>query len=210
MRTEELLRHTATQRVRLGEVLAGLSPADWEHDTLCTGWTVKDVAAHAITHPQTRWRDVPGMLARNLGRSYDAMVFREVKRRSATRTPADVLAEFEQYATSPHHAPVTTSVEPVLDVLVHTQDIARPLGLTVEMPPDAAAVAADRARLLDVISAGWRRARRVRLVATDVDWVRGSGPTVEGPMQELLMICTGRPAYDDLLSGDGLELLRAR
>lgn len=196
------------ERAALVEVLAGLSEEDWQRDTLCPGWTIKDVAAHVISNPQLRTRHVAAMFGRNLGRGYNAMIFREVKRWSQPRTPADVLAEFARFEGSTRKVPITTTVEPLVDVLVHTQDILRPLGLRHEMAPDAAAEAADRARLVSRLM-GWRAMRRVRMVATDVDWVRGAGPSVEGPMQELLLICTGRAPDAGLVSGDGLELLRA-
>jgi uncharacterized protein (TIGR03083 family) len=190
------VRHSPTRSVAWAD--------HWAHESLCAGWTVKDVAAHVISNPQIRLRDVAAMSARNVGRSYNTMVYRSVKQWSESRTPADVLAEFETYAGSTRHVPVTTTVEPLLDVLVHSQDILRPLGLRHDMPPDAAAVAADRARLHGVLM-GWRSARKLRLVATDIGWVRGKGPTIEGPMQELLMICTGRAPYPSLISGDGAE-----
>ena len=79
------------------------------------------------------------MSARNVGRSYNTMVYRSVKQWSESRTPADVLAEFETYAGSTRHVAVTTTVEPLLDVQVHSQDILRPLGLRHDMPPDAGA-----------------------------------------------------------------------
>ena len=37
----------------------------------------------------------------------------------------------------------------------------------------------------------------------------GRGPTIEGPMQELLMLCSGRAADGALISGDGRELIPA-
>jgi uncharacterized protein (TIGR03083 family) len=206
MKRDVLWRHIHTERQALAEALAGLSDEQWQQESLCPGWTVKDVAAHVISNPQLHWRHLPGMLARTVGRGYNAMIFRETRRWSAPRTPADVLAEFEAYADSTRHVPLTTTVEPLLDVLVHTQDILRPLGLRHEMPPDAAAVAADRARL-HASYIGWRSAKRLRLVATDVDWVRGKGPALEGPMQELLMICTGRAPDSSRVAGDGLGLL---
>jgi uncharacterized protein (TIGR03083 family) len=206
MQRDMLWRHIHTERRALAEALEGLSDEQWQQQSLCPGWSVKDVAAHVISNPQLHWRHMPGMLARNIGRGYNAMVFRETKRWSAPRTPADVLAEFETYAGSTRHVPLTTTVEPLLDVLVHTQDILRPLGLRHEMPPEAAAVAADRARL-HASYIGWRSAKRLRLVATDLDWVRGKGPTLEGPMQELLMVSTGRAPDPSLVSGDGLELV---
>jgi uncharacterized protein (TIGR03083 family) len=201
----ELWRHIHAERAVLAEALAGISEAEWDHDSLCTGWTVKDVAAHVISNPQLGLRDVVAMGLRNPGRGYNAIIFREVKRLGSRQTPAGVLADFATYATATRHVPVTTTVEPLVDSLVHTQDILRPLGLRHDMPPDAAAVAADRVRLLGAL-AGWRRPR-VRLVASDVDWVRGRGPTVEGPMQELLMLSSGRAPDTSLLEGEGLSLL---
>jgi len=206
MERNTLWKHIHTERAALAVALTGLADADWEHDTLCPGWTVKDVAAHVIANPQTRFRDLSGMFARNVGRSYNTMIFRETKRLGSQNTPASVLADFARYADSTRHVPVTTTVEPLLDVLVHTQDILRPLGLHHDMPADAAAVAADRARLHSVLM-GWRATRKVRLVASDLDWARGTGPTVEGPIQELLMVCTGRAPDPALVSGDGRELI---
>lgn len=205
MRHDELWKHIHAERAALAEARAGISPADWEHPSLCAGRTVKDVAAHVIANPQLGWRFMPGMLVRNVGRGYNTMVDREVRRWSRSRTPEQILAEFETYAASTRHVPITTSVEPLLDTLVHTQDILRPLGLRHDMAPDAAAVAADRARLSGAV-VGWRRPR-VRLVATDVDWVRGRGPTVEGPMQELLMLSTVRTPDTTLLGGEGIAVL---
>ncbi len=77
---------------------------------------------------------------------------------------------------------------------MHHQDIVRPLGLRHDMDPTAAAVAADRVRLLAPLMGTRRFIKSVRMVATDVDWARGQGPVVEGPMQELLMLCAGREA----------------
>ena len=206
MERDELWRHIHTERAALAGALSVLDTADWDHESLCPGWTVKDVAAHVISNPQIRMRDVAAMAGRNLGRSYNAMIFRETKRLGRQSSPAGILADFERYAGSTRHVPVTTTVEPLLDVIVHSQDILRPLGIRHAAPPEAAAVAADRARL-HAAYMGWRAARRFRLVATDVDWARGKGPTVEAPMQELLMICTGRAPDLAEVTGDGLELL---
>lgn len=206
MRHDEIWQHIHTERAALAEALSGLTEEEWDHPSLCEAWTVKDVAAHVISNPQMGWGFLPGMVVRNLGRGYNTAIRREVQRWSRTRSPETILAEFAAYAGSTRHVPVTTSVEPLVDVLVHSQDILRPLGLSHDMPPEAAVVAADRVRFHAALM-GWHAARKVRLVATDVDWVRGRGPTVEGPVQELLMLCTGRAADRTLLSGDGVAAL---
>lgn len=197
--------HIHRERRALAEALAGLPAASWQRDSLCPGWTILDVAAHVIANPQLTWGDIGRMAARNLGRSYNRMVLRSTLEWAAGQTPQRVLADFEKYDGSLRHVPVTTRVEPMLDVLVHTQDILRPLGLRHEMPVDAAMVAADRARLHATMM-GWRTGR-VRLVATDANWSRGRGPEVRGPMQELLLVCTGRTRVTTDLSGDGVALL---
>ncbi|MBO9523675.1 MAG: maleylpyruvate isomerase family mycothiol-dependent enzyme [Nocardioidaceae bacterium] len=191
MRHDELWHHIHQERRALAGHLAGLSPGDWEHESLCPGWTVLDVAAHVISNPQVGGRKILGMVGRNLGRGYNTMIFRETKRWSRDQTPARILEDFDRYDGSTRHVPLTTSVEPLLDVIVHSQDILRPLGIAYAANPEAAAVAADRARL-HASYMGWGRAKKYRLVATDLDWTRGKGPTVEGPVNELLMLSTGR------------------
>jgi len=204
MNRAEVWRHIHAERAALAATLSDLPGDDWSHPTLCPGWTVHDVAAHVISTPQVGWGDIAAMSARNVGRGYNAMIFREVKRLSAMETPDSILADFEKYAASTHHVPITTSIEPLVDALLHHQDIVRPLGITRVMAPEAAAVAADRVRRLSFLMGSRRLVRSVRMVATDIEWTRGSGPTITGPIQELLMLCSGREADRSLVTGDGL------
>ncbi|MFJ9314975.1 maleylpyruvate isomerase family mycothiol-dependent enzyme [Pimelobacter simplex] len=210
MDRSQLWDHIHAERAALATTLAGLDPAEWAHDTLCPGWTVHDVAAHVISTPQIGWLQMPGMLARNAGRGYNTMIFREVKRLGARETRESILADFERHATSRHHVPTTTSVEPLIDALLHHQDILRPLGLRHPMAPAAAALAADRVRRLAPLMGTGRMVRSIRLVATDIDWARGSGPAVRGPVQELLMLASGRAPDPALVEGDGLALVPPR
>lgn len=199
--------HIHAERAALAATLAELDDAEWDHATLCPGWTVKDVAAHVISTPQIGWREMAGLVGRNLGRGYNTMIFREVKRLGETQTRARILADFATYASSTHHVPTTTSVEPLIDALLHHQDVVRPLGRSRTMLPEAAAVAADRVRRLAPLMGTSRQVRALRLQATDVDWTRGRGPTVRGPIQELLMIASGRQPDLALVEGDGLAVL---
>lgn len=210
MELDTVWTHIHAERRALAQTLASLSADEWEHGSLCTGWVVKDVAAHVIANPQLGFARVMRMLGRNVGRSYHAMVFRETKRLSALQSTDQILADFATYGDSRKHVATTTTIEPLLDCLVHHQDIVRPLGLRHAMPPDAAVVAADRARRLSFFFGTRSLLKGVRLAATDIDWVRGRGPTIEGPMQELLMLCTGRAKAATHLAGDGRQLLEAR
>jgi hypothetical protein len=57
---------------------------------------------------------------------------------------------------------------------------------------------------------GARRARGVRLIATDVDWAYGDGPEVSGPGEALMMAMAARPDALSQLAGRGKELLAQR
>lgn len=202
-----LWQHIHAERRQLARTLAALPEADWATFSLCSGWTVKDVAAHVIATPQTGWREVAAMTGRNLGRGFNAMIDREVRRLGAATTPDEVLADFEAHAHSTRHVPITTTIEPLVDALVHHQDIVRPLGIEHHMDPEAAALAADRVRLLSPLMGSLRVVAGVRMVATDIDWARGSGPELTGPMEELLMACAGRGAAARGLTGEGTRVL---
>ena len=50
----------------------------------------------------------------------------------------------------------------------------------------------------------------LRLEATDIDWAHGSGPTVRGSAEALLLAMTGRTAALRHLDGDGVGALGGR
>ncbi|WP_165807012.1 maleylpyruvate isomerase family mycothiol-dependent enzyme [Nocardioides currus] len=205
MDKQQLWAHVHAERAALATTLARLDDEQWQRPSLCAGWTVKDVAAHVIAHPQTGWGQLSGMAVRN----YNAMILREVRRLGERSTPESILADFATHAGSTRKVPVTTVLEPLIDALVHHQDIVRPLGLERAMAPEAAAAAADRARSLAFLSGSREIVRSTRMVATDIAWERGRGPTIAGPVQELLMVCMGRARVATDLTGDGVALLVA-
>ncbi|SKT20264.1 DinB family protein [Mycobacteroides abscessus subsp. abscessus] len=94
----------------------------------------------------------------------------------------------------------------LLDGIIHQQDIRRPLGMPRQIPGDRLTVAMDFARWAPPVR-GALRARGVRLVATDLDWSRGSGPEVTGPAEALLMAMAARPCALAELEGPGKSTL---
>ena len=124
------------ERGSLADLLEQLPPDGWERPSLCAGWRVRDVAAHlALAHMGAR-AAVPALL-RARG-SFDRMVDRTARAHAVVPT-AQVVAEIRAMRGSRRHAVGTSIVEPLTDVLVHGQDIARPLGLVRPVPPAAAA-----------------------------------------------------------------------
>jgi uncharacterized protein (TIGR03083 family) len=204
MGIDDVWRAIDAERSGLADLLDDLTPAEWAAPSLCAGWRVRDVAAHlTLAHMPP----APAVLAALRARgSFDRMVHDTAVRQAAL--PCEEFPHrLRAMAGSRRKAPFVTPLEPLLDVLVHGQDIARPLGRHRPMPTGAAAAAADR-----VWSMGWpfhaqRRLRGLWLSATDAAWSVGDGLAVEGPISALLLLMTGREAAVDELTGRGVGAL---
>ena len=192
MEVDTIWRHVDEQRDRLAGLMDGFTDEQWHTASLCEGWRVREVGAH-LTLAHSGVRDVLPYVVRGRG-SFDAMI-----RLSALDRALDPVEDFPRALRamlgSRRTAPMITPMEPLTDILVHTQDIAVPLGLDVEMPREAAAASADRVWSTSFPFRARRRLRAKRLQATDHDWSAGpeDGEVVEGRMQDLLLLLTGRP-----------------
>lgn len=193
------------QRVRVADLLDGVTGDEWQTPSLCAGWTVRDVAAH-LTLQQLGLREAVGLF-RTPG-SLNTMIREAARRKAATRSPASLVAEIRAMVGSRRHNVGVTPGETLIDILVHGLDIAVPLGRDLEIPTDAAAAAATRMWTMrwprPIVSR--RRFAGLRLTATDADWSVGSGAAVEGPMTALLLLLAGRTstALPQLSGADAL------
>jgi uncharacterized protein (TIGR03083 family) len=196
------------ERAALADMLETLTPEDWEHPSLCEDWSVRDVAAHVISAPEVTVGEMAAVLVRARG-SFNRAAHDDAQRRSV-RPTAEIVADYRRLASSRRLAPGTTHRDALVDVLVHTQDIAIPLGRHHEMPREAARAAAASRRNSGFPFYAKKRLAGCRLEATDIDWTSGEGTLVQGPIAALLLLITGRPASLRELSGDGLPQLRQR
>jgi uncharacterized protein (TIGR03083 family) len=204
METEQIWRYVDAERAALAELLSGLTEAEWATPSVCPGWTVRDVAAHVISSPQARVLPVMAGLVRARG-DFNRFMFEEARRLGARYSGAEIVAQYRQLEGSRRHPPGTTPADPLLDVLIHTQDIAIPLGREHAMPVEAARVAADRIWGKSFPFRARQRLAGFRLVATDVDWIVGEGDEIRGPVGSLLLLVSGRKP--DRLSGAGVKQL---
>ena len=162
-------------------------------------------------------RDVLAHLVQNAERTYASLTLDLLRggfgpdrsmRMAALRlghVPVPELADRLSASADRHfHLVGSTEGMGLADVLVHSADVLRPLGQDVEAPP------ADAGPALDAL---WRAGRMVvhavphegrRLVATDLEWSRGSGPEVRGRALDLLMLVANRRQVLPELDGPGL------
>ncbi|MDT7784099.1 MAG: hypothetical protein QOF58_2518 [Pseudonocardiales bacterium] len=195
----EIWQTIDVERAATADLLANLTDVEWTYPSLCEGWTVRDVAAHlSLAHRIGVGGAIRGFVkARG---SFNRMV--DQTARAEARRPTGVLVAELRGAVGVHKlAPGQSLKNALMDVMVHTQDIALPLGIERHMPIDAAVVSADDLWRIGFPFHARRRLAGYRLVATDADWSAGEGTEVSGPIEALLMLLAGRTATIPRLTG---------
>ncbi len=195
------------ERVALIGDLENISDPQWSTQSLCSAWTVRDVLAHMTTTAKMTPGRFVGKFA-GTGFQFNAMNEKGVKEDLGT-TPADTLAGFKAQLdrTTAPPGPLDAMVG---EIVIHGQDIRRPLGIAHTYQPEALTLVGDFVIRGNLLLGGKRRATGLTLNATDVDWTRGAGPAVNGPLASIILALTGRKAGLADLTGDGLETLAAR
>jgi len=193
----------ADERRDLVTLLRTLSDEEWQAPSLCEGWRVRDVVAHVLydTIPTQDYLAIMVKGRFSVDRINNRLVDRE--RETPTSQLVDRLESSIGRGALARVAPASA----LADVLVHHQDIRRPLGRKRSIPEE---------RLVRVLNHPdpfvfpWRHTRGLRFVATDVDWSRGRGPEVRGTGEAIALATVGRPVVLDELTGEGVDELRRR
>jgi uncharacterized protein (TIGR03083 family) len=208
MQPDEILAWVRAERLSLADFLDSLDDHEWRADSLCPGWTVHDVAAHLTLSTRTTLLVAIRGAIRARG-DVNRMIADLARERAATFGPAALVAQLRETAGSARRAPGAAPLDPLVDALVHGQDIARPLGRSREMPGEPTIAALDHVRNSRFYGARGRL-RGTRLIATDREWSAGEGPhEVRGPAGDLLLVATGRAAGLSALAGAGVERIAA-
>ncbi|ANZ36914.1 hypothetical protein BBK82_13340 [Lentzea guizhouensis] len=171
-----IMKWLEAERLGVAGLLEDLTDAEWRQETLCTGWTVQEMAAHLTTSTRTGWGDVlSGIVKARF--DWERMEDRRAREIAARFTRSELIAQIRETAASPKRAPMAAPIDPLVDFLVHGQDIARPLGRVREMPLEPAQAALEHV----LKSPFWGARKRFREIGV---------PDLPAP--ELLMLATGR------------------
>lgn len=188
------------ERQNLRDLLAGLDDDQWDQPSLCAGWRVREVAAHVLTSPATSPTQAALALLR-AGGNFNKMIDATARAAAAASTD-DIIAGYDQHAESRRHPPGTTVADPLCDIVVHSQDIARPLGIEYRPDPRVVALGLPRTRQLAVLFGTRRLSRSYRFEATDAEWAAGRGELLRAPALELMLLLTGRLTVDGVRTAD--------
>lgn len=193
------------ERTDLADLLATLTPEQWEAQSLCGRWRVRDVVAHVLSFDGVTLAGMSGRIIR--GRLiYANQVWVD---ELASLGTEQLLDRLRARLRPQGLATIFGGRLALLDVTIHHQDIRRPLGVPRQIPAD---------RLRRVLSdslhtpelPGWHLALGVRLRTTDLDWSHGWGPELTGPAEAVLMATSGRHSAIGELAGPGQRVLARR
>jgi uncharacterized protein (TIGR03083 family) len=199
----------AAGRRELADELLTLTPKQWETPSLCDRWKVRDVVGHVIATAEITLGSAAIAMIKS-GFRIDTMLEREARRRGAHPTD-DLIASLRDVSGSRRAPPGQTAPAVLSDLVVHTEDIRRPLGLMRPLPQTRARVVADHLKGQGAsFLPAKRRIAGLRLVSTNADWSTGSGAEVRGPIESLVMAMAGRKVALADLTGDGVDILMSR
>lgn len=192
-----------------------LTPVEWDTPSLCSGWRIKDVAAHLLIDEPVQagaaQRVLPILV--RCGFSIGCANTRWVEQ-NQLKTPENITQCF--YEDNQKRIGILGHVlgpgVALRALVIHHQDMRRPLDRSRDIPTE---------RLLATLNAvvTWKgsvsvgsrhRARGLRFRALDVEWSHGDGPDVYGPAEAIIMGLTGRRVALGDLRGDGAEIFQSR
>ena len=184
-----------------------LTPEQWKTQSLCDAWNVHEVLGHLValtkqTPPKFYGKFVAA------GFKFDRFAAKDVARESSG-TPEQTLAEFVKHVKDTN-APPGPLDSWIGEIVVHSADIRRPLGIDYAPPVATSKKVADFYANSNLLIGAKNRIAAVRLIATDTDWAHGSGPEVQGPILSLIQAMTGRGAALADLTGEGVARLSTR
>ena len=197
---------TIDARRSLLETFQSIDGDDWNVESLCDGWTIRDVLAHLILAAQPPIRRYLAATVR--ARADFDKANRQLAIDDAKRPVEELLERFRAAADHRFSPPGWPSAAPLADVLLHRLDVHIPLGIETDERPAHYEPALEL--LFTRAGRSFTSTRRpdVRWVATDHDWSHGSGPSVHGTMQDLALAASGRVVHLDRLDGDGTVVVR--
>jgi uncharacterized protein (TIGR03083 family) len=208
MTKDEMLQAITSQRGRLIALLEGFTTEEWNTPSLCAGWKVRDVVGHLVSILEVPMPKFVGKVL--LAGSFDKVADR-FAREIGAREPRALVDSFRVLAGKQFAPPGVGPIAPLTDLLVHTRDLERPLGLASTLDMQSMHT------VLNYVCGGKargfvppKRTNGFRFVAADSDWSIGSGPVVTGPAEAIMLAATNRPSAVADLSGDGLTSFAMR
>ena len=204
MRVSALWSLIHAERQRLYDQTQSLTAGQWQSPALVGSWTLEQTIAHLAAGAE---QSVAAWLRSVFSARFDFELHKE--RGVVTRlgaSPAETLARYERAIRNRRRAagPLMAGLG---EVLIHGEEIRRPVGIPDEVPAETAAATLRWFARHDFTEYSRSRAQGLRLIASDATTEIGEGAAVHGPALSLLLALSGRPVLPGELQGPGAGVL---
>lgn len=207
MKAADTWKHIHAERRQMAETWTAMSSGQWAAQSWCQGWSVQDTAGHILAAAE---QTPPNFYKELASAGFRFNVFTDRGARRLAAIGPDELVRRLHARTSTTNRPPAPVMAMLGEIIVHGEDIRRPLGLKHQPPEEALAAVADSWKNSNLLIGSKRRITGLRLRATDSEWVHGDGPEVSGPLLSLILAMTGRKDVHPDLTGEGVAELGRR
>jgi uncharacterized protein (TIGR03083 family) len=207
MKTQDVWTYIHAERADMADTWSGLSAEQWAAPSWCEGWSVQDAAGHVLAAAEQTPVNFYKELAAS-GFRFNVFTDRGAKRLAAL-SPDELVHRLRARTTTTNHPPAPV-IAMLGEIIVHGEDIRRPLHLRHQCPEAALVAVADNYKKTNILIGSKRRITGLHLRATDCDWTCGDGPELSGPLISLILAMAGRTEALNDLAGEGGSILAAR
>jgi uncharacterized protein (TIGR03083 family) len=212
----------AAHRRALADALSELTPAQWQSDSLCAGWT----PVHVLAHQTMPFRiSAEEFMAGLQGCGGDFTKFSdEIAARDSALPPADLVAVLRDNADNRWSPPGGGLIGALSHDVIHGLDITWPQSLAYEISASAMTTVLNSVTSPLELDDGDATAAEVRpqasgetlfgfplsgirVSASDLGWSAGHGAQLNGRSRDLLPLLAGRQIPRELFHGDGIALV---
>ncbi|MEX0769018.1 MAG: maleylpyruvate isomerase family mycothiol-dependent enzyme [Microthrixaceae bacterium] len=220
---EEVWEWTRADRVVLADFLSQLSAEDLAKKTLCTEWTVSDVAAHLLSMAtNSKWELTWKYLVSGL--NIERASSRTISETHLRLSDNEIAATLRGTATAQTTPPGLRPLGVLGELVTHIADIELALDQSVNIPVEHFVVGLEYMQYRRKSNTRFTLSRYgrqpvlncaeltdgLRFEATDIEWSLDDGELVQGPAALLLLAMTGRSEALEQLTGSGVSTLRNR
>lgn len=207
MKAADTWKHIHAERRQMAEAWTAMSSGQWAAQSWCQGWSVQDTSGHIVAAAE---QTPPNFYKELASAGFRFNVFTDRGARRLAAVGPDELVRRLRARTSTTNRPPAPVMAMLGEIVVHGEDIRRPLGLKHQPPEEALVAVADSWKNSNLLIGSKRRITGLRLRATDTEWVHGDGPEVSGPLLSLILAMTGRKDVHPDLTGEGVAELGRR
>jgi uncharacterized protein (TIGR03083 family) len=186
----DITQAIAAERRELAAVLAGLSAREWDTQTLCAGWRVREVVAH-VTMPFRYSTARFVMEVIKAGGNFNRMADR-CARRDAAAPAAELAAALRDNERHPWRPPGGGFAGALTHDVIHGLDITVALGIDRGVPEERIRAVLENITAPKSLRFFGADLTGSELRADDIDWSFGTGAVVAGQAQDLALVLCGR------------------